>query len=182
MELTKSEIGIADRCLSKREKQVAQWPRKRWVLLTIYSVLMLSGFLILNDGKRSIYDDQATEAQVSRALGEGPPPGLEHRWAVGSMRKISTILEARHQVVTLSLIELAVGFMWFISGLSMLCIIILRWRTGERDALICKLLRAKLQELAPDAASTSRSSSPLLASPEVQSTDSLRTPSSGGCG
>jgi hypothetical protein len=147
MELTKREIAIADRYLSKREKQLAQWPRKRWVLLTIYAVLTLIGFLIVNDGKRSIYEDQATEAQVSRALGEGPAPGLEQRWVVGSMIKISTILEARHQVVTLSLIEMAVGFMWFISGLSMVCVIILRWNTGERDALICKLLRGKLQEL-----------------------------------
>jgi len=156
MKLTKREIEIADRCISKREKQIAQWPRKRWVLLAIYSVLAIIGFLIAHDGKRSIYEDQATEAQVSRALGDGPPPGLEHRWVVGSMIKISTILEARHQVVTLSLIEMAVGFMWFISGLSMVCIVILRWNTGERDALICKLLRAKLQELQPDAAPNSR--------------------------
>ncbi|HWQ91759.1 MAG TPA: hypothetical protein VN673_08810 [Clostridia bacterium] len=179
MKLTKGEIKIAERCISKREKQLAQWPRKRWVLLTIYSVLMLIGYLIVNDGKRSIYDDRATEAQVSRALGEGPPPGLEHRWAVGTMMKISTILEARHQLVTLSLMEMAAGFMPFISGLAMVCIIILRWNTGERDALICKLLRAKLQELEPDAARNSRPSSQLQASPEVQSSDSLRTPSSG---
>jgi hypothetical protein len=150
------------------------------VLLTIYSVLMLIGYLIVNDGKRSIYDDQATEAQVSRALGEGPPPGLEHRWAVGAMMKISTILEARHQVVTLSLMEMAAGFMPFISGLSMVCIIILRWNRGERDALICKLLRAKLQEL--DAAPNSRPPSQFPGSPEVQSSDSRRTTSSAGGG
>lgn len=182
MKLTKSEIEIAERCLSKREKQLAQWPRKRWLLLAIYFVFILIGCLIVNDGKRSIYEDQATEAQVSRALGEGPPPGLEHRWAVGTMMKISTILEARHQVVTLSLMEIAAGFMPLISGLSMVCIIILRWNSGERDALICKLLRAKLQELEPDAAPNSRPASQLHASLEVQSSDSLRTPSSGGGG
>jgi hypothetical protein len=178
MKLTKTEIEVADRCLSKREKQLAQWPRTRWMLLTIYSVLMLIGYLIVNDGKHSIYDDQATEAQVSRALGEGPPPGLEHRWAVGAMIKISTILEARHQLVTVSLIEMAAGFMPFVSGLSMVCIIILRWNTGERDALICKVLRAKLQELEPDAAPNSRPPSQLPTSPDLPAPDSLRTPSS----
>jgi hypothetical protein len=143
---------------------------------------MLVGCLIVNDGRRSIYEDQAIEAQVGRALGEGPPPGLERRWTVGAMIKISTILEARHQVVTLSLMEMAAGFMPLISGLSMVCIIILRWNPSERDALICKLLRAKLQELEPDAAPNSRPPSQLQASPETQSSDSLRTPSAGGCG
>jgi hypothetical protein len=92
------------------------------------------------------------DMQVSQALEKDPPPGLEHRWAVGCMMKISKILEARHQVVTASLIEVVIGFMWLISGVSMVCLIILRWNRGERDALICKLLRGKLQELEPGAA------------------------------
>jgi hypothetical protein len=152
MELTRHEIEIADRYLSKRERQLAQWPRRRWLLLVIYSVLALLGYGILRDGDRSIRDDKAMDMQVSQALEKDPPPGLEHRWAVGCMMKISKILEARHQVVTASLIEVAIGCMWLISGVSMVCLIILRWNRGERDALICKLLRGKLQELEPGAA------------------------------
>jgi len=154
MELTKNEIEIADRYLSKRERQVAQWPRRRWLLLAIYSVLALLGYLVLSDGERAIQDDKATDIQVSQALEKDPPPGLEHRWAVGCMLKISKILELRHQVVTASLIEVAIGCMWLVSGASMVCLIIVRWNRAERDALICKLLRGKLQELEKDAAAS----------------------------
>jgi hypothetical protein len=68
------------------------------------------------------------------------------------MMKITSILEVRHQLVTLSLLQMAAGFLPFISGLAMVTIVILRWNAGERDALICKLLRAKLRELEQDAA------------------------------
>ena len=147
MDLTKSEIEIADRYISKRERQLAQWPLRRWLMAVIFSVLALVGYLTMRDGERSIQDDKATDMQVSQALEKAPPPGLEHRWAVGSMMKVSKILELRHQVVTASLIEIALGYVQFISGVIMVGLIILRWNRGERDALICKLLRGKLQEL-----------------------------------
>ena len=151
MELTKNELEIADRYLSKRERQVAQWPRRRWLLLAIYSVFALLGYLILRDGQRDIKDDKATDMQVSQALEKDPPPGLEHRWAVGCMMKISKILELRHQEVTSALMEVMLGTMQVLGGAKIVCLTILRWNTGKRDALICKLLRAKLQELEQDA-------------------------------
>ena len=154
MELTKSEITIADRHLSKRERELAQWPRRRWLLLVVYSVVMLIGFPIVNEGKRSIYEDQLTEAHISRALGQGPPSTLDDRWVIGAILKIGNVLEARHQVVTLSLMQMAVGCLPFFSGLSMVCIVIVRWNMVERDALICKLLRARLRELEQSAALT----------------------------
>ena len=147
MELTKSDTEIADRYLSKRERQLAQWPYRRWLMLAIFSGMMLFGYRNYSDGMHSIGDDKATDLQVSQALEKAPPLGLEHHWAVGSMMKISKILELRHQVVTASLIEVGIGGMWLISGASMVCLIIVRWNRAERDALICKLLRGKLQEL-----------------------------------
>jgi len=152
MELTKSEIEIADRHIAKRERELAQWPRRRWVLLVVYSVAMIIGGLIILSGQRSINEDQSMEAEMRRALGKGPPPGLEERWTLGAMMKITTILEARHQMVTLSLLQMAAGFLPFISGLTMVTIVIRRWNGDERDALICKLLRAKLRELEQGAA------------------------------
>lgn len=147
MELTKSEIEIADRYLSKREKQLAQWPRNRWVMLIIFLVFALVGYLNMRSGEQSIQDDKATDMQVSQALEKTPPPGLEHRWAVGSMLKISKILELRHQMVTSALTQIVIGYVILISNIGMMVLIIVRWNTGERDALICKLLRGKLQEL-----------------------------------
>lgn len=148
MELTKSEMEIAERHIAKRERELAQWPRKRWLLLVVYSMAMLIGFLIVNAGRRSIYEDQNMEAEFRRALGkEGPPPGMEERWLMGSILKIGNVMEVRHQVVTLSLLQMAVGCLPFFSGLTMVTIVILRWNGSERDALICKLLRAKLREL-----------------------------------
>ena len=146
MELTKNEIEIADRYLSKRERQLTQWPRRRWLMLVIFSVLALVGYRNVSVGERSIQDDKATDIQVSQALEKAPPPGLEHHWAVGSMMKISKILELRHQEVSYALMQVALGTMVLLSGVTMVCLTILRWNTGERDALICKLLRAKLQE------------------------------------
>src|SRR5262249_42936695 len=99
-----------------------------------------------------------------------------------SMIKLSKVLELRHQEVTYSLMQVAVGSMWALSGVIMVCLTILRWNTGERDALICKLLRGKLQELERDAAPNSRPPSQSPTSPEVQSSESRRTTSSGGCG
>ena len=147
MGLTKDEIEIAERWISKRERQLAQWPRRRWLMLVIFTVLALAGYRNVSVGERSIQDDKATDLQVSQALEEAPPPGLEHRWAVGSMMKISKILELRHQVVSYALMQVAFGYMQLFSGAIMVCLTILRWNTNERDALICKLLRGKLQEL-----------------------------------
>ena len=155
MELTKSEIEIADRYLSKRERQLAQWPLRRWLMLAIFSGMMLFGYRYESDGMRSIGDDKATDIQVSQALEKPPPLGLEHHWAVGSMMKISKILELRHQEVTSALMEVMLGTMQLLGGAIMVVLTIVRWNAGERDALICKLLRAKLQELEQDGAGNS---------------------------
>jgi len=152
MELTKNELEIADRCLAKRERQVARWPQRRWLIIAIFSALALIGYLIQSDGMRDIRDDQATDLQVSRAFGETPPPGLENRWAVGTMIKIGKILDLRHQVVSYALMQVVLGSIQILAGAIMVCLVILRWNTAERDALICKLLRGKLQELEQDAA------------------------------
>jgi hypothetical protein len=152
MNLTKSELELADRCLSKREKQVAQWPQRRWLMLAIFAAFTLLGYLTLSDGVHGIQDDQAVDMQVSRAIGEDPPPGLETRWMVGSMMKIAKVLELRHQVVSWSLLEVALGSMQILWAVIVVCLTLLRWNTGERDALICKLLRGKLQELQQEAA------------------------------
>jgi hypothetical protein len=166
MELTKKELEIADRYISKRERQLAQWPRRRWLMLAMFSALALAGCLITSDGRRSIYDDTSTDLQVHRALGDGPPPGMEYRWAVGAMIKVSKILEFRHEEVSYALMESAIGFMWLLGGVIMVSLIILRWNTGERDALICKLLRGKLQELEQVAAPGNRPPSQTPAAPE----------------
>ena len=182
MELTKSEIEIADRYISKRERRLAQWPLRRWLILVIFSVFALIGYRNVSDGMRSIDDDKATDIQVSLAIGGDPPPGLEQRWVVGTMLKISKILESRYQVVTYALMQVALGYIEILLGAIMVCLTILRWNTGERDALICKLLRAKLQELEQDAAPHSHPPPQSPASPEVPSSDAERTPPSGGCG
>jgi hypothetical protein len=147
MNLTKKELEIADRYISKREKQLAKWPHTRWLTLLIFSAFIILGCRNVIDGRRSIDDDKATDMQVSQALEKDPPPGLEHRWAVGCMLKISKISELRHQVVTYSLMQIAVGSIQVLLGVTMVCLTVLRWNTRERDALICKVLRWKLQEL-----------------------------------
>jgi hypothetical protein len=131
---------------------------------------------------RDIHDDKAMNVQVSLAIGGDPAPGQEQRWVVGSMMKIGKVLESRYQVVIYALIEVALGYVQIISGMIMVCFVILRWNRGERDALICKLLRWKLQELEQDAAPNSRPPSPLPRSPEAQASDSQPATSSGGCG
>ena len=169
MELTKSEIAIADRYISKRERQLAQWPLMRWLIVVIFSVSALFGYRSLSDGNRSIQDDKTTDMEVSRAVGEAPPPGLEQRWVVGTMIKISKVLEARHQVVTAALMQLALGYAQLISGAIMVCFVVLRWNSGERDALICKLLRGKLKELEQQAAPIGRAPLQSPAAPDVRS-------------
>ena len=182
MELTKSDIEIANRWISKRERQLAQWPLRRWLILAIFSVVALLGYRSASDGMRSIDDDKATDIQVSLAIGGDPPPGLEQRWVVGSMMKIGKVLESRYQVVTYALMQAALGYIEILLGAIMVCLTVLRWNTGERDALICKILRWKLQELEQDAAPNSRPAPQSPASPEVPSSDTERTPPSGGCG
>jgi len=72
------------------------------------------------------------------------------------MIKIGKILELRHQLVSYALMEVVLGSMQILSSVIIVCLTILRWNTGERDALICKLLRGKLQELEQNAARNSR--------------------------
>ena len=180
MDLTKNEIEIADRYISKRERQLAQWPRTRWLILAIFLVFALLGYRSVSDGMRTIHDDKSTDMDVSRALGEGPPPGEERRWTMGAMMKMGKLLELRYQVVTFALMQVALGYVQILLAVIMLCLVILRSNTVERDALICKLLRAKLQEQV--AAPNIRPPPQLPPSPQVQSSDSQRTSSSGGCG
>jgi len=182
MDLTKNEIEIADRYISKRERQLAQWPRTRWLIVAIFLVFALLGYRSVSDGMRTIHDDKSTDMDVSRALGEGPPPGEERRWTIGAMMKMGKLLELRYQVVTFALMEVALGYVQILLAVIMLCLVILRSNTVERDALICKLLRSKLQELQQVVAPNSRPPSQLPALPPVQSSDSQRTSSSGGCG
>lgn len=70
---------------------------------------------------------------ASNTIGATPPPGLKQRWAVGTMLKIARLLELRQQVVAYSLMEVAVGFILILGGVSMGCLIIMRWNTGERE-------------------------------------------------
>ena len=152
MELTKSEIEIAERWISKRERQLAQWPLRRWLMLAIFSVMALYGYRNVSVAERDIQDDKATDLEVSRSLGDGPPPGLERLWMMGAIRKTAKVLELRYQVVTYALIQVAVGYVVLLGGACMVALTIVRWNTGERDVLICKLLRTKLQELEPGSA------------------------------
>ena len=162
MELTKREIEIADRWISKRERQLAQWPVGRWLILAIFSVFALLAYRSLSDGMGTIHDEKTIDSYVSRTIGEAPPPGLDQRWAVGTVLKISKLLELRQQEVAYSVLEVGLGYLEVLSAATMLCLVILRSKTVERDALICKLLRGKLQELEQDAAPNSR---PPLQSP-----------------
>ena len=95
MKLTKSEIEIADRYISKRERQLAQWPRKRWLILAIFAVFALLGYRTASDGMRSISDEKTIDSYVSATIGAAPPAGLEQRWAVGTQLKIAKLLESR---------------------------------------------------------------------------------------
>jgi hypothetical protein len=182
MELTKSEIEVANRYISKREKQLAQWPMRRWLMLAIFLAMALYGYRNLSVAERDIQDDKATDLEVSRSLGDGPPPGLERLWMMGAVRKTAKVLELRYQVVTYALIQVAMGYVVLLGGACMVALTIVRWNTGERDALICKLLRTKLQELEQGAAPNSRPLPQSPAVPEVRSPDSPRTTPSGGCG
>ena len=109
MELTKSEIEVADRYLSKRERQLAQWPRRRWLILAIFAVFALLGYRTASDGMRSIHDEKTIDLYVSATIGAAPPPGLEQRWAVGTMLKIAKLLESRQQEVAYAVLEVALG-------------------------------------------------------------------------
>src|SRR4051812_17196652 len=117
----------------------------------------------------SIDDDKTAYSYASAAIGEAPPPGLEQRWAVRTMLKVAKLLEVRQQEVAYALMEVAVGYLEILSAAVMVCLVILRSNTRERDALICKLLGAKLQELQPDPLPSSRPHSQSPASPEVPS-------------
>lgn len=182
MELTKSEIEIAERYISKRERQLAQWPRRRWLILAIFAVFALLGYRHVSDGMRDIHDDKTIDSYVNATIGAAPPPGQEQRWAVGTQLKIAKLLEANQQVVADAVLEVALGYLVILSAATMVCLVILRSKTVERDALICKLLRGKLQELEQGAAPDSRPPSRLPMSPEIPSSDSQRTSGSGGCG
>src|SRR4051812_12881036 len=124
MELTKSEIAIADRYISKRERQLAQWPLRRWLMLAVFSVMALYGYRNVSLAERDIQDDKATDLEVSRSLGEGPPPGLERLWMMGAVRKTAKVLELRYQVVTYALIHAAVGYMVLLGGACMVALTI----------------------------------------------------------
>src|SRR5262245_43205276 len=105
MELTKREIEIADRWVSKREKQLAQWPHRRWLILAIFSVFVLLGYRTVSDGMRTIGDETTIDFYVNGAIGAAPPPGQEQRWSVGTMLKVAKLLELRQQEVAYAVLQ-----------------------------------------------------------------------------
>jgi len=151
MDLTQNEIAIAERHLSKRERQLAQWPRARWLILAAFAVFAFVGYRTASDGMGSLRDEKTIDSFVSATIAAGPPPGLEQPWAVGTQLKIAKLLESRQQEVAYSILEVGLGYLEILSAATMACLVILRSKTMERDALICKLLREKLQQLKQDA-------------------------------
>jgi hypothetical protein len=149
MELTKSERDIAERWISKRERQLAHWPHRRWLMLAVFGVFALLGYRTASDGMSSIRDEKTIDSFVSATIGDAPPPGLEQRWAVGTQLKIAKLLEARQQEVAYSVLEVGLGYLQILLAATMLCLVVLRSTTVERDALICRVLRAKLREREP---------------------------------
>lgn len=180
MDLTKSEKEIADRYISKRERQLTQWPQRRWLILAIFAAFAFLGYRTASDGMNSIHDEKTIDSYVSDTIGAAPPPGLEQRWSVGTMLKIAKLLESRQQEVAYAVLEIGLGYLQILLAVTMVCLVILRSKTRERDVLICKLLREKLQELEQSAAPNSRPPSHSPSPPEIPSTVSQRTSGSGG--
>ena len=86
--------------------------------------------------------------EISKIIESDEKPTLEeaHLWAVGSMLKVAKVLELRQKMLVLIYLEATSGFLIGVSSICLLGIIIMRWNKDERDALICKVLRAKWED------------------------------------
>lgn len=146
MELTEKEIVLAENLLSRYEKRTASWPRRRWVWLAIAIAGICIGAYWSLESWFALNSEASYE--ISRIIGSDEKPTLEeaHLWAVGSMLKVAKLLELRHQMLVFIYLEATSGFLIGVFSIGLLGIIIRRWNMDERDALICKVLRAKWQD------------------------------------
>jgi len=146
MRLTKKEIALAENLLSRYEKRTASWPRKRWVLLAMTIAGIFIGAYWFLDSWNAISGEASYEITNIIKSDEEPTPEEAHLWAVGSMLKVAKILELRHQMLIFVYLEATISSLLIFFCICTLGIIIQRWNINERDALICKILRAKWQD------------------------------------
>jgi hypothetical protein len=146
MKLTEKEIFLAETLLSRYEKRTTSWPRRRWVFLVIAIAGICVGAYLFLESWIEINSEASYE--ISRILESDDKPTFEeaHLWAVGSMLKVAKLLELRHQMLVFMYLEATSGFLIGVFSISLLVIIIRRWNMDERDALICKVLRAKWED------------------------------------
>ena len=146
MRLTEKETVLAENLLSCYEKRTASWPRRRWVWLAIAIAGICSGAYWFLESWIAIKGEASYE--ITRVIKSGEEPTSEeaHLWAVGSMLKVAKILELRQKMLFFAYLDATGGLLAGLSSACFLGIIIHRWNIDERDALICKVLRAKWQD------------------------------------
>jgi hypothetical protein len=146
MKLTEKETVLVERLLNCYEKKTASWARKRWVLLGLAIIgICASAYVAISafaDLRSQASYDIVEVIESDKSLTQENA----HLWAVGMMVKIAKIFELRQEMLVLIYLEATSGFLIGVFSICLLVIIIRRWNMDERDALICKVLRAKWQD------------------------------------
>ncbi len=146
MQLTEKEIVLAEELLNRYEKKTASWPRNRWVCVSIAIAGIFVGSYWFIESLTAINSESSYEVTEIIKSGQEPTSEEAHLWAVGTMLKAAKILELRQKMLFFVYLDATTGLLTGLFSAAYLCIIILRWNNDKRDAIICKILRAKWQE------------------------------------
>jgi len=140
MELTPDERSMAREFVRRFEKDARNWTRNRWIMLLICAYMIgMGGYTQLSFFRKS-NEPQKELASVVR-FGPRPAHVPVDVWINASVVKAADVLDARYQGHTTGMLGICLGLYLFLTGVIILCYLLLNWNRHLRRGPITKILR-----------------------------------------
>ena len=146
MRFTEEETILIERLLSCYEKKTASWNHKRWVVLALAIIGVCAGAYVVIGAFVDLSGQASYDMVKTVESDKSLTPENAHLWAAGTMVKIAKISELRQGILFYTTVDAFAGIACLFICAFFSCIIINRWNNDKRDAIICKILRAKWQD------------------------------------
>lgn len=130
LDLTPEEIKLADASITRLEQRSRSWAIARWLMICGSVMVWVLGLLYMRLYVR-FYNETERHLETATSLSS---EALVHQ----TRKAIGNLQVAVHSQI----MAMALGLMGAYFAVSALA----QWRKGPRDALLAKILRAKLEE------------------------------------
>ena len=131
--------------IPKLMKQVQNWPRDRWKLLSLGLIsILVASYMVYC----SFPDILSNRSVLEKIQLEKKPDGLSTElWLLAEVRRSVAVQEKQSKIVALSLIECVTGIIAGAASFFILVPLTLHWKDGGREIQLIRLLLAYNEEL-----------------------------------